>query len=229
MRRDSIAVICVCVIAVAATFLPGCLFVQKQEAQTRKTAQAKDDTRLREILKLSWFDRLPTLGVQSAYLLRNSIYVYTIEGILYRYDRIKGGVVWGSKIVYPLDGPPTRDGTGRLYTMAGGKLLALDEANGAVLGKRRVRIGPLNTVFPTAEALIYAGTDSSIHIINPATGYDAIMPNRIGANVLSIDSVTPDLVHMVLDTGHAAAYFGTTGEEAWRIPIGPKPIAKQAM
>jgi outer membrane protein assembly factor BamB len=56
-----------------------------------------------------------------------------------------------------------------------------------------------------------------------------ITPVRIGANVLSIDSVSDDLLHMIIDPvyeeAHVAAFFSSSGREAWRTPIGPKPIA----
>jgi hypothetical protein len=187
-----------CAVAVTCSLaaLAGCRTARRSAATA---AQQEEDPALKRILKLRWFDKLPTVGVRSVYVVGGSLYIDTIEGILYRCDRVNGGVVWGSRIQYPLSGRPTRDGSGRLFGMCGGKLIVLDEESGAIIRRRRVNIGPLGTIFPTSEALAYAGTDSSIHVISPATGYDMITPVRIGANVLSIDSNSEGLLHMVID------------------------------
>jgi hypothetical protein len=214
-------------LAVAALGFLGCAAAKPNPRAA--TATAAPDQDLVRVLKPAWSDRIHgSLGVHEAYLLGDSLYLDTLEGLLYRYRRLPGkaGIQWGSKTQWSLDGRPTRDGRGRLFAMAGGKLLVMDEESGAVLGRRRVPMGPLDTIFPTAESLAYAGTDSSVHVINPSTGYDLVTPHRIGANVLSIDSNTPEALNMVLDTGEAAAFFSGTGAESWRVGIGPKPIAE---
>jgi len=230
MKCLILKVFCAVAVTCSLVALAGC---ETARRDARSAAQQEENAALKRVLKLRWFDKLPTVGVRAVYVVRDSLYIDTIEGILYRCDRVNGGVVWGSKIQYPLTGRPTRDGSGLLFGMCKGNLIVLDEESGAIIRRRRVHIGPLGTIFPTSEALAYAGTDASIHVISPATGYDMITPERIGANVLSIDSNSEDLLHMVIDPvyeqAYVAAIFSNTGREAWRAPIGPKPLVDMGL
>ena len=207
-------------VTVALFALTGCY--APKWARSAPTLPQPTGPRLGERLERRWLLPLGTVGTKPGYVLGDSLYVYCANGLLIRIRRQGGGIVWRSNINYPLDVKPTRDGKGRLFAMSGGKLIILDEKSGELLARRRVNMGAIGGVWSTGKGVIFAGSDSCVHIINPRTGFDSITPQPINANVLSADSVSPSLLHMSLDDGTVVAYFANTGTEAWKASLSDR-------
>ena len=212
--RSNTVALCVVLLAV----LSACT-ANQTAARRHDEPSAPPPPRLGEVFESRWRQPLYTQAAPPGYLLGDSIYLYGIDGHLIRLLRRDGGILWQSNIVYPLDGRPTRDGRGRLFAMSGGQLLVLDEVSGDRLARRRVRSGVFDTLFPSSEGLAFVGSDSSVHHIDSDTGFALIMPVRIEANPLSVDSSSDRMIHMALDDGTVAGFFSSTGQQAWRTSV----------
>lgn len=180
---------------------------------------------LGERFRQLWVQPLGGQASPPGYVLHDSLYIYAVNGFLARIQRDGGGILWKSDITYPLDGPPTRDDMGRVFSMSGGELLVLDEETGGRLARRRVRSGVFESVFPADDGLAFVGSDSSIHIISDDTGFEQVLPIRLWANPLSVRSSSTSMIHIALDDATVAGHFSSTGQQAWKTSVERKVLA----
>jgi len=214
------------VAVVALNVLTACAVHSRSDAASSAPNDAPLEQRMGGSFRVLRTLPLGVTAVPPGHVLGDSFFIYCVNGELFRVNRALGSIAWRKDIRYPLDGRPTRDGDGGLFAMSGGNLIVLDEKSGALLNRRRVNMGPFDfTVFPADDGLVYAGADSSIHLIDSTTGFDKYLPVRIDANPLSVDSSSRSLIQMSLDDCTVAAYFSNTGQQAWRTSIGRKPYA----